>query len=298
MSIDIAAAEQFILANARTLERHRLAVVMHGAAPDQVLRALRAYQNVDGGVGHALEPDIRDSESQPTAALHALDVLSTVGRLDDPMVEEIADWVARSALPDGSVPIVTASHGTPPRAPFMKDARPDVGSFLTFAIAGHLHDARHRSTWLDRATDWCWEQIDGRYGEGGYWVKFALGFLDRVPDPRRAEEAVQGLRSHLRPDGSVPVPGGIEGEQVTPLDLSSRPGRRSRALFTDAQIDADLDRIAAGQLDDGGWDFEFLHWSPGQSVEWRGLSTVMALDTLAAHGRIDLDTPAGAPVSA
>ncbi len=82
------------------------------------------------------------------------------------------------------------------------------------------------------------------------------------------------------------MPGGTEGERVTPLDLSERPGRRSRALFRADQIEADLDRLAAGQREDGGWTVEYLAWSPGQALEWRGIATVRALATLAAHGRL------------
>lgn len=52
------------------------------------------------------------------------------------------------------------------------------------------------------------------------------------------------------------MPGGIEGEAVTPLTLFPQPGARSRILFTTAQIAADLDRLQQGQLKDGGWDFE------------------------------------------
>ena len=81
------------------------------------------------------------------------------------------------------------------------------------------------------------------------------------------------------------VQGGTEDERLTPLTLSDRPGLRSRALFTDAQIEADLDRLEQGQQDDGGWTFDWLGWSPGQSVETRGLVTLLALTTLRAHGR-------------
>ena len=59
-------------------------------------------------------------------------------------------------------------------------------------------------------------------------------------------------------------------------------------MFTDQQIEADLDRLEEGQLEDGGWTVDFLHWSPGQAVEWRGIATLGALATLHTHGRIEL----------
>ena len=85
----------------------------------------------------------------------------------------------------------------------------------------------------------------------------------------------------------MPIAGGTENERLTPLALSERPDRRSRALFDDHQIEADLDRLEQGQREDGGWTFDWLEWSPGQSVEWRGAMTLRALATLTTHGRID-----------
>jgi hypothetical protein len=65
----------------------------------------------------------------------------------------------------------------------------------------------------------------------------------------------------------------------------SEPASTLHALEVLAQIEADLDALQDGQQDDGGWMFDWLGWSPGQSVEWRGIVTLRALATLRAHGR-------------
>jgi hypothetical protein len=119
-----------------------------------------------------------------------------------------------------------------------------------------------------------------------YRVKFGLEFLDHVPDEGRARAAIELLGAALEDDGTIAVVGGTDNERVTPLAFSDRPERRSRALFTDAQIAADLDRLESEQQDDGGWTFDWLAWSPGQSVESRGAVTVKALATLRANGRL------------
>ena len=117
MPIDIDAAQRFVLANARLLDRHRLAVILQRVPVEPVLAALRAYRNPDGGFGHALEPDIRDPASQPASTLHALEVLSGVEALDDPMVAEAAAWVATIAEPDGGIPMALPTAAAHPRAP-------------------------------------------------------------------------------------------------------------------------------------------------------------------------------------
>jgi hypothetical protein len=283
MEIDVHAAEQFVLANARLLDRHRLARLLHNASPEPVLRSLRAYRNDDGGFGHALEPDVRSPHSETTSTLHALEVLSELGRLDDPMVDGATQWLASVADADGGVPFVLPSATASPRAPWMVSS--EGGSHLTFAFAAVLWAAGSSHEWLARGTDWCWTRLEGAEPLNGYLVKFALGFIDHVPDADRAAAALERLRPALEADGCLPVPGGTVGERLTPVTLSPRPGSRSRTLFTAAQIDTDLDALAAGQRDDGGWMFDWLAWSPGQTVEWRGALTVGALQTLGRHGR-------------
>lgn len=284
--VDVEAAERFVLANARLLDRHRLAVVLHGAPVEPVLDALRAYRNPDGGFGHALEPDIRAPTSEPSATLHALVVLAEVGALDDPMVGEAAAWVASIAEPDGGVPFSLPAAAAHPHAPFLSLPPAPGGSFFTLALAGSLWEAGSNEPWLERATDWSWERLGEPDDLEAYGVKCALDFLDRVPDEARAHEAIGRLRPHLDADGSIPVRGGAENERLTPLTLSSRPGLRSRALFTGDQIEADLDRVEQGQQEDGGWMFDFGVWSTGQLAECRGLVTLLALATLDAHGRL------------
>jgi hypothetical protein len=284
MPIDLDAAERFVLANARLLDRHRLAVLLHGAPAAPVLATLRAYRNPDGGFGHALEPDVRAPESEPASTLHALEVLLGVGAVEDPMVAGAARWIAAVAADDGGVPFVLPTAAEHPHAPWMVPS--DGGSFLTFALAAALWRTPTREPWLEPGTEWCWARLEGADAPGDYWVKFALEFLDSVPDAERALAAIERLRPALDEDGSVPVPGGTENERITALTLSPGPGNRSRILFAREQIDHDLDELERGQQKDGGWTFDHLAWSPGQSVEWRGIMTLRALSTLLAHARI------------
>jgi hypothetical protein len=151
--IDLDAAEQFVHANARLIDRHRLAVLLHGAPAGPVLDALRAYRTPDGGFGHALEPDVRCPGSQPSAVLQALEILAGLGELDDPLVGEIGDWLTAITNPDGGVPTVLPSAEGHPRAPWMVPA-PESG-FLTYALAAKLWQAGSSHPWLEAATGWC-----------------------------------------------------------------------------------------------------------------------------------------------
>lgn len=284
MTVDVAAAERFIFENARLLERQRLAVLLHGAPSERALSALRAYRNPDGGFGHGLEPDVRAPDSEPVSTLDALDVLVEVGASDDPMVADAAAWLASIAAADGSIPMVMPTAAAYPHAPWMVPS--EGGSHLTLMLAAVLSAAGVSSPWLERARQWCWRRIESPDGLSGYWIKAGLAFLDAIADDQRALAAIEPLREKLDADGSIRVPGGTEEERLRPLVLSPRPGLRSRTLFTQDQIEAELDALEAGQQEDGGWTFDFLAWCPGQALEWRGAVTLGALSSLRAHGRI------------
>lgn len=286
MSVDLEAAIRFLEANARLLERRRMQRLLLSGSGAAVRTALLAYANDDGGFGSALEPDVRGPHSEPTAALHALEVFAELDALDDPAVGELAEWVAGVAEPDGGVPFVVPETASHPRGPWM--APVPGGSHLTFAIAGVLYG--RRLPWVAEGTAWCWSRLESDEPLDAYSLKFALDFLDAVPagseDDERATAAVAHQRPLISADGSVPVSGGTEGERIDLLEVSPRPGSRSRVLFTRDQVEADLDRLERAQQDDGGWQFDWLAWSPGQSAEWRGIVTLRALLALKAHHRL------------
>jgi hypothetical protein len=282
MAIDLLSAERFIYSSARLLDRHRAGVLLHGAPKGPVLTALAAYRNPDGGYGHALEPDARGPHSETTATLHALEILDELGELTAPLAN-VSCWAAGVAEPDGGVPFVLPSAKGYPLAPWMV---PDGGSHLTFGLAALLGMTEVESDWLSTATAWCWDRLQRPEDLSAYWLKYALEFLDRTAQAKRAIDAIESLRPLLRPDGSIPVSGGTPGETLAALTLSPHPGARSRALFTDQQIAACLDRLEAGQQEDGGWTFDWAAWAPAQADEWRGLVTLRALQTLRAHARL------------
>lgn len=282
MPIDSDAAETFIWSAARLVDRHRYSMLFADGAAEPVAAALSGYQNADGGFGHALEPDLRCPQSQPAATLYALEMLHEAGLLESEMASAARGWVASIAAPDGGIPSALPGFERFPHAPWWS-AEP--GSMLTFAIAGVLHAGPPiRDPWLEPATEWCWRAIEAVTEPSGYWLKFACAFLDSVSDDRRARAALARLRPRIDPAAFAPA-GGIEGERLRPLDISPRPGSRSRELFSDADIEAHLDQVERGQREDGGWMFDWRAWSPAQTAAWRGTVTIRALSWLRDNGR-------------
>src|SRR5262245_14970610 len=90
-------------------------------------------------------------DSEPASVLQALEVLIEIDATNDPMVTEAAAWITSIAGPDAGVPLVMPTAAAHPHAPWMVPS--EGGSFLTFAIAGALWEARSLHPWLDGATE-------------------------------------------------------------------------------------------------------------------------------------------------
>jgi hypothetical protein len=283
MPIDQPAAETFIWSAARLVDRHRYALLFKDGEAEPVMDALRGYRNPDGGFGHGLEPDLRGPGSQPAATLYALEILTEAGAADSELTRDARAWTAHIAEPDGGIPAVLPGFEHYPHSPWFA---PETGSVLTFGLAAGFHAGGVADDeWLARATGWCWRSIDATEQPGGYWLKFALAFLDVVPDEQRARAAIGSLKARIGTSAIAPV-GGVEGEALRPLDLSPRPRSRSRDLTGEAPIEAHLDAIESTQQQDGGWLFDWLSWAPAQTTDWRGNVTIRALIWLRDNGRL------------
>ena len=280
-------------AHARVVDRHRLERLLGEGQPSALLGALEAYRNSHGGFGWGLEPDLRSRTSQPAAALHAFEVLAEAGPATSPRAAELCDWLASASLPDGGLPFALPVPDPAACAPFWTSADPTVSSLqITSIVAATAHAvAAHDPAvaghpWLARATEYCLHAVQALDGPPHALVlTFALRLVDAVHDTHPdAPAALERLAEHVPPDGVVHVAGGLEEEVVRALDMAPRPGP-VRELFARDVVDAELERLAAGQLQDGGWEVDFASHSPQAALEWRGHATVRAVGILLAGHR-------------
>jgi len=295
MTVDLSAASDFMATHARVLDRRRFQLLNGEADPGGALAALAGYRNADGGYGWGLEPDLRSPESQTGAASHAFEVFGDVGPAITPQAAELCDWLASVALPDGGLPFALPLGMLAGSGPWWKDADRSVSSLQITAIAtaAALRVAAHdpavaAHAWLERSIDYCLDAIramdDAPFA---YVLAFSIHFLDAVHDRRpEAAELLAKLGSHVPADGRLRVTGGTEDEALHPLDIAPHPDRPARALLAGDVIEADLERLAAGQREDGGWTVDYLPISPAGSMDWRGYATVRAVDLLRRNGAI------------
>ncbi len=293
--IDLQRAHEFMAGNARLLDRRRFEVVARGAAPEGVLAALESFRNPDGGYGWGLEPDLRAAESQPAAALHAFEVFEDIAPATSPRAVELCEWLDAATLGDGGLPFALPVGSGAACAPFWAGADPSASSLQITAIVtamahrvGATDPAVAEHPWLQRATDYCLRESEARADElPAMGRAFALQALDAAaPGRPEAEAVMERLAAAIPESGRLHVSGGLPDEFMRPLDFAPFPGGAARRRLSPEAVAADLERLAGGQQDDGGWRPEFESYSPAAALEWRGHLTVRAVVLLKRNGVI------------
>lgn len=300
MTVDLPAAAAFLASAGRVLDRRRFDLLTGSGGADAVVAAVDGYRNLDGGYGWGLEPDLRSGTSQPGGALHALEAFADLAPATTPRSAEVCDWLASASLPDGGLPFARPVPDPAACAPFWAQADPQVSSLqITGVVAATasrvaaVDRAVAEHPWLARATAYCLAAI-AALDESVHAMElaFAVQFLDaagRAGGGSAADEAralVERVRPWIPADGLLHVAGGAADEFMRPLDFAPFPGGPARALFAPSVVEAELDRLAAGQQPDGGWTVDFDSYSPAAALEWRGHATVNAVVLLRANGRL------------
>jgi len=138
-------ARVFVYRNARPLDLARFQFHFEGGSREAVLTALAAYQNEDGGFGHALELDNWNPNSTPIAAWVAGETLHEIG-FDDashPIVQGILRYLGSGQDFDGRLwATCPNSNADYPHAPWWnppkRNRASDPSYNPTAALAGFM----------------------------------------------------------------------------------------------------------------------------------------------------------------
>jgi hypothetical protein len=278
-------AKNFIYSNSRFLERLLFAVRFEDASPECVGRLISAYQNPDGGLGHALEPDVRCSESQPLFVSVGLTAMRDAGWRDRDLSLSICSFLEGISDADGLVPILLPSALKAPHASHWRSTgQPALNP--TASICGLLHYQGVEHPWLSRATRTCCEILLREPPREAHTLGCATLLVEYLPDQRLATEIAEQIASALPGSAFYIAHAPVQTYGLTPLHFAPTPTSRWRRLFTDEQIEGHLAHLLATQQADGGWPITWEAPGPGSTAEWRGKGTLEALVTLVAYGYI------------
>jgi hypothetical protein len=298
-------ARRFLRCEARALDCGLFQFRFERAAADGVAAALSAYQNADGGFGHALEPDLRTPASSALATGIGLQILKEIDRpASDPLVQgAIRYLLATFGAQDQVWRVIPPEANEHPHAPWWHDEDGSLArTFDRFQIipraqlVGLLHhfSADVPTAWLEALTERTVADVETIYGlgtGGGDDLAYALSLAEEEALP---EVYSQRLLRRLR----AVVPGAVSREPaewqtytIHPLKVVHSPGSSVADLVEEA-IQADLDYQIDHQTAEGTWD---PIWTWGDAYpdawqqarhEWRGHLTLETLTVLRAFGRI------------
>lgn len=291
-------ARRFMLDHARPLDRARYLYLFEEGPAADVIEALRAFANPDGGFGRAIEPDFRLPDSSVMGTTCAFHVLREV-EADDScdlvrggMRYLVERWdPARPGWID--VPLEVNEH---PHAPWwhrdgIRGADEYWGNPEADVVASfHEHPDLLPAGLLDEVTALALKRLAATPAPADRYV--ALCFL------RLAEAAPAGVRApileRLRGDARSILdldPVQLENGEFQPWWLAeSRDAPLAESLRPD--IEASLDREIERQHADGCWE---PRWSWGGTYpeaweqarrDWRGSETVHTLLALRGWGRL------------
>jgi len=285
-------ARDFVLSNARIVERRLFHFHFSGGPKEGVLHAVLAYQNPDGGFGHGLEPDTASPESQPLFTQMALEILDEIDCIGDAVIHPVLQYLTSTARDSGGIPWMLNPASAYPRAGHFDRVDEKPAIHPTAPILGLLLKHGMEHPWMAEAEPFCWQAI-GASSEAkcADCILRRLVFLEQRMDDPRAQVEIEKIQKRILAPGIIcddlsQENIGLYGNP-TPLNYAPTPDSILRPTFGDEQIERHLGGLISRQQEDGRWATPY-GISPGTRLEWDGMHTLAVLKTLKAYGRIPL----------
>ena len=287
------AALTYLRDHGRPIEQAQAAMLFGKGAAADVIEALQAYQNSDGGFGNGLEPDIRLADSSAYATTIALQVLRRIGlKADHPMVKSAMGYLMASFDPDkGGWVAVPANVSDAPHAPWWRysddvDAQwanpraEIVGYMLDYCGADDLETAmglfKDTLRRLDTAT-----QVEM------HDLQCLVRLAETAALPTDARDALSTRLVALAPTAVGLKPSDWEGYSLQPLDIAAQETSPLRELCQPT-LPNNVQHLLARQADNGSWS---PPWGWGEGLwpvveaEWKSYLTFINLTRLEAQRR-------------
>jgi hypothetical protein len=289
-------AAEFLQTSARPLEQALFRFHFEDGPATDVLCALAAFQNPDGGFGRALEMDMRTPDSSAIATTHALQTAREIGLASDhELVRRTLDDL-RATCEAGVWPIIPATANNAPHAGWwttknLAESWTHFRANPTAEMAGYLF-------LFGAAADEAWRQ---------QVLRGVLDYLAAQPDKMNMHELLCFVRlaemvelpEASRQKLARAVTATVECDParwpkygLRPLSVVKSPQSPYYAALRNA-VDVNLDYLIREQTADGSWvptwswADEFPDVWPVARREWQGVLTLDALKTLRAFERLE-----------
>ena len=296
-------AQAYLFEQGRELEQTLFAYHFAEGVREPVLATLAAYQNVDGGFGHALEPDLRTPASASVATQQGFNVFRAIDAPStDVLVRRAVDYLLLTFNSVRNVwPIIPPEAEHAPHAPWWNyaESAQNFGGFLAnprAALVGHLHDYGDLvpADFLAQVTDAVVAQLEASSGKMEMHDLYCYVSLAETPNlPAGIKSKVQTKLLELVPQNVEMDPTRWAEYGLLPLGVVKAPDHFLASVIPQTVLAANLDFLIEQQQPDGAWaptwNWAFVDEAAWQAAErdWKSHLTLANLLVLKAFERIE-----------
>lgn len=287
-------ARDFILTNARMIERRLFHFYFENGNKEGVFHAIYAYRNSDGGFGHGMEPDTASPESQPLFSIMALETLDEVGYLTEELIlNDFMPYFESITTEKGGIPWMFRPTSDYPCEGHFKTVKEWAALSTTAPLLGILEKYKIDIPWMQKAEQFVWsefERIKEKHAFCYLCVPRWLIFLQYTRSREKAEKQLNNLKHWISKDGVISKDKADDGWGLygKPHSLNYAPSTDSilYSIFDNKTIDSDLNELISRQKEDGRWD-TWYGISEGTKLEWAGIQSLWTLKALKNYNRIE-----------
>ena len=287
-------ARDFILTNARMIERRLFEFYFANGDMNGVFHAVYAYRNPDGGFGHGLEPDTASPESQPLFSIMALETLDEVGYLTkEIIIKDFMPYFKNITTEKGGVPWMFRPKSDYPCEGHFKTVKEWAALSTTAPLLGVLEKYDIEIPWMKKAEEFVWsefERIQNKHVFCYLCVPRWLTFLINTRSKEKANKRIGNLKKWILADGVICNDKSDDGwglyGKPNSLNYANSTESILYSMFSKETIELDLQILIEKQKEDGRWD-TWYGISEGTKLEWAGIQTLWALKTLKNYNKIE-----------
>jgi AraC-like DNA-binding protein len=291
-----------LLKTGRGLDKALYSYFFDGGSRDQVIERLAPYQNLDGGFGHGLEPDIRSPLSSVIATTMALEILRQVNAPDkEPMIQKAIAYLISVYEPKSQTfPIIHRAINDAPHAFWwaFEGIEPRFGNFLinpTIAVIGFLVDycPPVLKPTLNEFLQIAETRLSSLTEEDGFYSILAYGSLvqaRKLPEHlciKIRDAVATAVKLKLETD-----PTKWTGHCLTPLMVSPTADHPFRSLVTDRMLTDNLQADLRILVNNNGWPPPWS-WEAADPAawelakhEWESYLTLQKIRSMHSYGSL------------
>ncbi|MBD3193338.1 MAG: hypothetical protein GF308_22070 [Candidatus Heimdallarchaeota archaeon] len=259
--------KDYLYMNTRLLERKLFEYFFENGSSKDCVKAIRAYQNKDGGFGNGIELDLLCPDSTAIGAETALYYFDLLDSPDRKIFEGIMDWVKKNQSKEGIIPHPPKNLKNYPHQPWWEKE----DNTRIFSILGYLAKAGITNTEVTAKAKSYLEEESFPEKLGFYDYPYLL-FLRYLGETKEEKGLLDKLLTK--------VPSVFE-EHSHHFPLVSRYWYHLIDLMDQKMVNREAKKFLQAIEEDGGMPtiFEELPW-------WRAIFTLDGLIIIKKHTRL------------